>query len=60
MKRPSEVSYLKLESIKSILESIKSILDTREYQIDENTYAKGVYSKCVHMRTRGRGLKNRS
>ena len=32
----------------------------REYQIDEITYAKGGYSKCVQMRTRGRVLKNRS
>ena len=33
-----------------------------EYQIDEITHANGAYSKCVHMRTRGRerggGLKN--
>ena len=25
-----------------------------EYQIDEITHANGAYSKCVHMRTRGR------
>ena len=27
-----------------------------EYQIDEIKYAKGGYSKCVDMCTRGRGL----
>ena len=26
----------------------------REYQIDEITYAKGAYCKCVHMRTKER------
>ena len=31
-----------------------------EYRIDEIMYAKGGYYKCVHMRTRRRGLKNRS
>ena len=29
-----------------------------EHQIDETTYVKGVYSKYVHKRKGGRGLKN--
>ena len=56
---------LEVKKYEEIMTNEQSQNRRREYQIDEITYAKGDYSKCVHMRKMGRGgggggVKNRS
>ena len=59
MRCQKEVSVLGKKKVKQYEESManeQSQNGRGEYQIDAVTYAKGGYSKCVHMRTKGRGV----
>ena len=50
--------FMRYNNIRKLWETSKQSQNRRgEYQVDEITHAKGGYSKCVHMCTKGRGLK---